>query len=142
MTISFSIYAMQVLWMQLDKNSVLIIDNSRFLNLFKNFNYKALIYLVFALTTLHNFIQNYQSEKIVYFEKKENKTQSTLFHKLDSLQENFFIISTEKNQKRNRIANQIREKYSDILSRQIENKLLILFLWLNLYILFYQLLDL
>ncbi len=114
--------------MQLDKNSVLIIDNSRFLNLFKNFNYKALIYLVFALTTLHNFIQNYQSEKIVYFEKKENKTQSTLFHKLDSLQENFFIISTEKNQKRNRIANQIREKYSDILSRQIENKLLILFL--------------
>lgn len=71
---------------------------------------------MYALTALHNFIKDHQSEEIDYFEEQEDQAHSIPSHESEPAQGNSLGTSIEMNQKRDRISNQMWEDYSNILS--------------------------
>lgn len=93
------------------------VDKWRFkiMNICFKYNLKIQINLIFALTSLYNFIKDYFPLNIYYFEA-ENDDSIILFSRSDNLPlSNFLVILPQINKKRNTIADAIWVDYTSYL---------------------------
>lgn len=97
---------------------ILGVDKRRFriLSSAPEYSLQTQVQLVFALTALHNFIRNYPSEDVDYFEE-ESRAKYATGEDL-GMGGNILTTSAQMNQKRDRIANEMWADYVDILSHR------------------------
>lgn len=84
---------------------ILKVDKWHFkiMNTFFEYNLKTQINLIFPLTSLHNFINNYLSQNFYYVET-ENHDSIILYNRINNLFLNSSLVTfTQMNKKRNTI---------------------------------------